>query len=86
MCYVDWLALLRPETPRAGDVAPKLSRQSFLFQFSGAHFIFNFSINLSKKNRDDFIGYIPGSATLSISDLVSLFFALACDVCVDKNT
>jgi len=76
---VDWIGLLRPETHRAGDVASKLSRQSFLFQFSGAkytQFNVNFSINLSKKNRDDFIGYIPGSATDSLSDLASLFLKL----------
>lgn len=32
---LDWIALLRPETHRAGDVASKQSRQNFLFQLSG---------------------------------------------------
>lgn len=76
---MDWIVLLRPETHRADDVASKLSRQGFFFQFSGAkdtQFSVNSSINLSKKNRDDFIGYIPGSATDSVSDLASLFFQL----------
>lgn len=60
-------------------MASKLSRQGFLSQFLGAkdtQFIVNSSINLLKKNRDDFIGYIPGSATDSVSDLASLFLQL----------
>lgn len=76
---MDWIVLLRPETHRAADVVSKLSRQSFVFQFSGAkvtQFSVNFSITLSKKCKDDFIGYIPGSATDSISDLASLFLQL----------
>lgn len=33
---MDWIVLLRPEAYGVDDVASKLSRQSFLFQFTGA--------------------------------------------------
>lgn len=57
-------------------MASKLSRQVIVFQLSGAkdaQVSVSSSINLSKKNRDDFIGYTPGPDTHSVSDLASLF-------------